>query len=61
MGKKILLLLPLCLLAAAAVWAAAAGDTADPLASLSYLNGLFSEKVDAAVDTRLVGDPAEAG
>lgn len=53
MGKKILLLLPLCLLAATAVWAAAAGDTADPLASLSYLNGLFSEKVDAAVDTRL--------
>ena len=53
MGKKILLLLPLCLLAAAAVWAASAGDTADPLSSLSYLNGLFSEKVDAAVDTRL--------
>lgn len=52
MRKKILILLPLCLLAAA-VWAAAAGDAGDPLASLSYLNGVFTEKVDAAVDDRL--------
>ena len=53
MRTKILILFPLCLLAAAAVWAAAAGDAADPLASLSYLNGVFASKVDAAVDARL--------
>jgi len=53
MRKKIFLLFPLCLLAVMAVWAAAAGDAADPLASLSYLNGVFSGKVDAAVDARL--------
>lgn len=53
MRKKILILLPVCLLAAAAVWAAAAGDAADPLASLSYLNSVFANKVDAAVNARL--------
>ena len=53
MRKKILILLPLCLLAAAVMWASAAGDAADPLASLSYLNGAFTNKVDAAVDSRL--------
>jgi len=53
MRKKFFLLLPLCLLAVTAVWAAAAGDAADPLASLSYLNGIFTSKVDAAVDARL--------
>ena len=53
MGKKFFILFPLCLLAAAAVWAAAAGDAADPLASLSYLNGAFTAKVDAAVSARL--------
>ena len=53
MRKKILILLPLCILAAAAVWAAAAGDAADPLASLSYLNGVFTSRVDAAVNARL--------
>lgn len=52
MRKKIFILLPLCLLAAA-VWAAAAGNAADPLASLSYLTGVFTGKVDAAVDGRL--------
>ncbi len=55
MRKKTLVLLPLCLLALAAVWAAAAGDAADPLASLSYLNGVFTSKVDAAVSSRLEG------
>lgn len=53
MRKKILILLPLCLLAAATVWAAAAGDAGDPLASLSYLNSVFTSKVDAAVNDRL--------
>jgi len=61
MRKKILILLPLCLLAAAAVWAAAAGDAADPLASLSYLRGAFTSKVDAAVDERLKGSGVSAG
>lgn len=55
MRKKIFVLLPLCLAAAAAVWVSAAGDAADPLASLSYLNGVFAAKVDAAVDSRLDG------
>lgn len=54
MRKKIALLLPLCLLLAA-VWVFAAGDAADPLASLSYLQGTFMNKVDAAVDARLNG------
>lgn len=53
MRKKMLILLPLCLLASAVVWASAAGDAADPLASLSYLNGAFTNQVDAAVDSRL--------
>lgn len=53
MRKKVLILLPLCVLAAAAVWAAAAGNPADPLASLSYLNGTFMNKVDVAVSARL--------
>lgn len=51
MRKKILVLLPLCALLAMAV--RAAGDAADPLASLSYLTGVFTGKVDAAVDARL--------
>lgn len=58
MRKKILILFPLCLLASAAVWAAAAGSAADPLASLSYLTGVFTDKVDAAVNDRL--DRSEA-
>lgn len=53
MRKKLLFLLPLCLLAFAVVWASAAGDAADPLASLSYLNGIFTNRVDTAVNTRL--------
>lgn len=63
MRKKILILLPLCLLAAAAVWASAAGDAGDPLASLSYLNGAFTSKVDAAVESRLsaAGTPVQGG
>ena len=63
MRKKMLLLLPLCLLAAAVVWASAAGDAGDPLASLSYLNGIFTDKVNAAVDSRLnsAGTPPQGG
>lgn len=61
MRKKILFLLPLCLAAAAVVWAAAAGDASDPLVSLSYLNGAFTKKVDAAVNERLNNTGAASG
>ena len=52
MKKKIILLLSLCLLSAA-VYALAAGDASDPLASLSYLNGTFTSKVNTQVDEKL--------
>jgi len=63
MRRKFFLLFPLSLAAAAVVWAAAAGDAADPLASLSYLNGVFTSKVDAAVSARLdsVGEIPQNG
>ena len=53
--KKLSLLLTVCLLvSAAAVWAfAAGGDASDPLASLSYLTGAFTSKVEAQVDEKL--------
>lgn len=53
MKKKIALLIPLGVLLAAAVWAFAAGDAGDPLASLSYLNGTFTNSVESRVDERL--------
>lgn len=53
MKKKIALLIPLCVLLAAAAWAFAAGDAGDPLASLSYLNGTFASLVESRVDERL--------
>lgn len=53
MKKKFALLIPLCVLLAAAVWAFAAGDMGDPLASLSYLNGTFMNLVENRVDERL--------
>lgn len=53
MKKKFFLLLPACVLALAAVWALAAGDAADPLATLSYLTGTFTEAVEQRVDQRL--------
>ena len=52
MKKKIFLLLPVCVLALAAAWAVAAGDAADPLATLSYLTGAFTAAVDGQVDRR---------
>lgn len=51
--KKLALLLPLCVLLAAGVWALAAGDAEDPLASLSYLEGTFSRTVERKVDRAL--------
>ena len=53
MRKKLLILLPVCVLLLAAVWALAAGDAADPLATLSYLTGTFTDAVDQRVDQRL--------
>ena len=53
MRKKLLILLPVCVLMLAAGWALAAGDAADPLATLSYLTGAFTEAVDQRVDQRL--------
>lgn len=53
MRKKSLFLFPLCILLLGFVWAFAAGDTADPLATLSYLRGVFTNTVDAKVDQRL--------
>lgn len=62
MRKKLLILLPVCVLLLAAVWALAAGDAADPLATLSYLTGAFSDAVDRRVDQRLNdADPLGAG
>ena len=50
MKKKAPVLL-LCLLAALLVWAAAAGgDVSDPLVSLSYLTGTFTDQVANRVD-----------
>ena len=59
MMKKIAVLLPLCVLLAAAVWAFAAGDAGDPLASLSYLTGTFTDMVEDQVDQRLDASDAE--
>ena len=53
MKKKILLLLPFCLLLLAAVWGLAAGDAGDPLVSLSYLEGTFTDAVNSRVDQKL--------
>lgn len=53
MKRKILILLPLCAAALAAVWALAAGDAGDPLATLSHLTGSFTAAVEERVDRRL--------
>ena len=53
MGKKVLLMLPLWAALLAAVWALAAGDAADPLVTLSYLQEVFTDTVDAKVQERL--------
>lgn len=48
-AAAVLLALALCLTAALA----SGGDAADPLVSLSYLEGSFSQSADASVDSRL--------
>ena len=53
MLKKIAMLLPLGILMAAVVWVLAAGSGEDPLVSLSYLAGAFTETVDKQVEERM--------
>ena len=51
MKKKLALALAVCLLLTAAVFAA--GDAGDPLATLSYLAGTFSDTLDRRIEQRL--------
>ena len=51
--KKLVLFLSACALLASAVWVDAAGDAGDPLASLSYLNGEFSQRAEKKIDQAL--------
>lgn len=56
MKKKLFLLPVLCLLIPLALMVsalAAGGDLSDPLASLSYLTGIFTDTVDKRVDEKL--------
>ena len=57
--KKLALLFPLGAVMAAAVWAFAAGDAGDPLASLSYLRSDFTQTVEQKVDKALDTSDAE--
>lgn len=53
MLKRVLILLPLCLLLAAMVSSFAAGGADDPLVSLSYLTGTFSKEFDRQLEQKL--------
>ena len=53
MKKRVLLLLAACLVVGSLGWAMAAADEDDPLASLSYLTGVFTERVEDEVEERL--------
>lgn len=54
MLKKIaILLLPVCVLLAAAVWGMAAGGAEDPLVSLSYLTGIFTDEAEDRIEELL--------
>jgi len=50
MLKKIAIFIPLGILMAAAVVAFAAGDAKDPLVSLSYLTGAFTNSVESRIE-----------
>lgn len=52
MVKKLALLIPVCLMLAAVAFAAG-GGAEDPLVSLSYLTGVFTERVEDEVEERL--------
>lgn len=51
--KKLALLFPVGAVLAVVVWAFAAGDAGDPLASLSYLEGTYTKTVEHKVDQAL--------
>lgn len=53
MKKKTAALLALTLLLTAVVWASAAGDAGDPLVSLSYLKGTFTQQVEQETERKL--------
>ena len=58
MFKKVLPFLAIAVLAAA-VWAFAAGSAEDPLVSLSYLTGSFTESVEDQIDKALDASDAK--
>ena len=51
--KKPALFLSVCAILTLMVWAGAAGDAGDPLASLSYLNGTFSQNAEKQIEQAL--------
>ncbi|WP_455582472.1 S-layer homology domain-containing protein [Dysosmobacter sp.] len=53
MKKRVALIMVVFLLSALAISALAAGDAGDPLVSLSYLTGAFTDAVDSRVAERL--------
>jgi len=53
MKKKLLLLIPACILLGSLVWTFAAADEDDPLASLSYLTGEFMEELEEKIEKAL--------
>ena len=53
MKKTLLLCLAACLLFGSLVWSMAAADQDDPLASLSYLTGTFTDKVEEELEEKL--------
>ncbi len=53
MKRPVLISCIVALLAVALFWATAVGDSADPLASLSYLQGTFSEQVEEQIEEKL--------
>lgn len=53
MKKKVAALLSLGLLLSTVLWAAAAGDAGDPLISLSYLTGQFTQRVEQETERKL--------
>ena len=53
MKKKLLLLIPACMLLGSLVWTFAAADEDDPLASLSYLTGEFMEELEEKIEKAL--------
>lgn len=53
MLKRVLILIPLCILLAAMVSGVAAGGADDPLVTLSYLTGTFSKEFNAQLEQKL--------